>query len=129
MTLKKEIIKKLSNKLSLPFLGIEQDWCIEMANPERIDEFLIYYNQNDLVNDEKIALMSLIIASYDEFLNKYNLEFDDKWSDIKKILNLKNMLFRDLMNYWSSNNEHDIFRITPLIRDIKSSDGPIRPIS
>jgi len=40
MILKKEIIEQLSNELALPFTGIEQDWDIEMADSNRINDFL-----------------------------------------------------------------------------------------
>jgi len=122
MILRKEIIEQLSKELSLPYTGIEQDWDIEMANSKRINDFLKFYQQNDLSDDRKTAVMSLILASYDDFLNESNLEDDDRWDEIKSILESERVILADLINYWSLCNEVDkdnLFRITPLVRGVK----------
>lgn len=121
MILKKEIIEQLSKELSLPFTGIEQDWDLEMANSNRISDFLKFYKQNNLSVSKKIAVMSLILASYNDFLNENNLENDDKWNEIKSVLKSEKMIFDVLIDYWSLSNEleeDNLFRITPLIRQI-----------
>lgn len=122
MILKKEIIEQLSKELLLPYTGIEQDWDIEMANSNRINDFLKFYQQNDLSVDKKIAVMSLILASYEDFLNENDLEIDDRWNDVSSILESERVIFVDLINYWSLSNEveeDNLFRITPLMRNIK----------
>lgn len=120
MILKKEIIEQISKELSLPFTGMEQDWDIEMANSNRINDFLKFYIESDLSNNKKIAVMSLILASYDNFLNDNDLEIDERWNKIKLILESEKVIFADLINYWSLDNEvTDIFRITPLLRTIR----------
>lgn len=122
MIQKEEIIKQLSKSLSLPFTGTEQDWEIEMANSNRINDFLKYYQQNDLSSDEKVALMSLILASYEDFLNENNLKIDVRWNEIKSILESERVIFVDLIDYWILDNENikdNLFRITPLLRNIK----------
>ena len=122
MILKKEIIEQLSKELSLPFTGREQDWDIEMANSNRINDFLKFYKHNDLSNDKKAAIMSLMLASYEDFLNERNIEIDDKWNEIKSVLESERVIFVELIHYWSLDNEveeDNLFRITPLIRNIK----------
>ena len=122
MILKKEIIEQLSNELALPFTGIEQDWNIEMADSNRINDFLKYYQRRDLSSDKKVAVMSLILVSYEDFLNEHDLEMDDGWNEIKSILESERILFVDLIDYWSLGNEieeDNLFRITPLMRNIK----------
>ena len=122
MILKKETIEQLSNDLLLPFTGLEQDWDIEMANSNRLDDFLRFYQENNLSRDKKTALMSLIVASYEDFLNENNIEIDKRWNDIRFILESERMIFLDLINYWSLSNEveeDNFFRITPLVREIK----------
>jgi hypothetical protein len=122
MILKKEIIEQLSKELSLPYTGIEQNWDIEMANSNRINDFLEYYQQNNLSVDKKVAVMSLILASYEDFLNESDLAIDDRWDKIESMLKSKRVIFVDLINYWTLCNEVDednLFRITPLIRNIK----------
>jgi hypothetical protein len=122
MILKKDTIEQLSKELLLPYTGAEQDWEIEMANSKRINDFLRFYLQNDLSTDKKIAVMSLILASYEDFLNENNLEIDDRWDEIKSILESQKLIFEDLINYWSLFNEVDednLFRISPIMRNIK----------
>lgn len=115
---KKETIATLSKKLSLPYTGTEQDWDIEMANSNRINEFIDWYHQYELPFEEKVALMSLIIASYDDFLNENNVEIDYRWDIIKAMLAKDRTHFVGLINYWSLRNQTDIFRITPLMRTV-----------
>jgi hypothetical protein len=121
MILKRKVIEELSKKLLLPFTGIEQDWELEMANLERIDEFLNFYKKSVLSTDEKIALMCLILASYDDLLNEKKLEVDNRWNEIKELLELDRVLFIELLDYWALNDElgkENLFKITPLVRSI-----------
>ncbi len=115
---KKETIAKLSKKLSLPYTGTEQDWDIEMADSNRINEFIDLYHQYDLAFEERVTLMSLIIASYDNFLNENNLEIDCRWDSINAMLAKDRIHFAELINYWSLYNETEIFRITSLMRTV-----------
>ena len=122
MILKKEIIEQLSKELSLPFTGTEQDWDIEMANSNRVDEFIKFYKERYLCDDKKVATMSLILASYDDLLNESNLEIDARWGEIKLILESEKVIFTNLMNYWIQINEIEVdnlFRITSLLKKIK----------
>ena len=51
--------------------------------------------------------MSLIIASYDDFLNENNVEIDFRWHSIKAMLAKDRIHFEELINYWSLHNEID----------------------
>lgn len=124
MILKKQSIERLNKELCLPYTGIEQDWDLEMASFKRFHEFLNFYRENYLSDDEKVALMSLILASYDDFLNEYELKSDSMWDCIRKELVKDRVIFVELLEYWSLNNEimeQNIFKITPLIRMIKAT--------
>ena len=71
---------------------------------------------------ENIALIffKYLLASYDNFLNDNDLKIDERWNKIKLILESEKVIFADLINYWSLDNEvADIFRITPLLRTIR----------
>lgn len=121
--LKKEAIESLNDKLSLPATGIEQDWEVELADPNRVTEFLSYYKNHTLSSDEKKALMSLILASYDDFLHEKNSNTVQIWNDIKQTIESDHDLLTDLINYWSLPDEADSqnwFKITSLIRNIKA---------
>ena len=103
MILKLEVIESLSKRLELPYTGIEQDWDIEMANPDRIEEFLSYLKNTELDKSEKIAMMSLIIASFEDLLNEdeTNERQCDLWNNIKIMLESDFELFSDIITYWS----------------------------
>ncbi|MEN9639045.1 MAG: hypothetical protein RLZZ262_913 [Bacteroidota bacterium] len=123
MIIRKEIIEQLSKKLSLPYMGIEQDWDVELADKNRVDEFIFYYNENDLSFEMKYATMSIILASYDDFLNDIEIDSDYRWFEIEKILKSEKEIFRDLLEYWAVDSEiENVFRITPLIREAKATD-------
>jgi len=121
MILKKDIIIALSKKLSLPYTGTEQDWDIEMADSNRINEFIDLYHEYDLAFEERMTLMSLIVASYDDYLNEYDVSVDYRWDRIRAMLSKDKRDFVELIDYWSLDNEHDedhIFKITPLMRTV-----------
>ncbi|MCE1169519.1 MAG: hypothetical protein LWX70_15640 [Sphingobacteriia bacterium] len=123
MILRKEIIEQLSRKLSLPYMGFEQDWDVELADKNRIDEFISCYNENDLSAEMKYATMSILLASYDDFLNDKELDIDYRWYEIEIILKSEKGIFRDLIEHWAVDSEiENIFRITPLIREIKAAN-------
>lgn len=118
---KKKIIDDLSKRLNLPYVSDIQDWDLEMANSNNIYFYIKFYNDNVLDKEEKIALMSLIFASYEDYLNENNLFFDDKWEDIKEILLKDVEIFSDLFNKWLGNStlrDEDNFIIAPLIKKI-----------
>jgi hypothetical protein len=121
MFLRKEAIKKLSTELALPCEGNEQDWDIEMADPNRIDDFLKYFRTQSLLADEKFALMALIMASYEDFLNEQDVDVDRRWKAIRQILQVEAALYSSLVSYWALSGEsrsEDLFRITLLVREI-----------
>lgn len=123
MILRKEIIEQLSRKLSLPYMGFEQDWDVELADKNRIDDFISYYNENDLSAEMKYATMSILLASYDDFLNDKELDVDYRWYEIEIILKSEKGIFRDLIEHWAVDSEiENMFRITPLIREIKAAN-------
>lgn len=121
MIFTKEAIESLNKKLELPSNGIEQDWDIELANSKRLGEFVSFYEQSDLSSEEKKAMMALIFASYDDFLNEVNIDRNNLWSKIVRLIKQDDYLFHELLNYWrleDENSSENYFKITPLVRGI-----------
>ena len=117
--LSKKSVKEISSELSLPIIGTEQDWDIELADSSRISEFLDYYRNNDFSVEKRIAVMELLIASYDDFLNVKDSEVDSRWKEIKSILKSEKIIFKELVYYWASfEDEVDQYQISPLLRDL-----------
>lgn len=121
--LEQEAIFSISKKLNLVLTGVEQDWEIEFSNSKRIKEFIFLYKKRNLSDKEKIALMSLIIASYDDFLNEKQLHSNIFENEIEALLKKDNILFFNLLDYWAVNEEvnpENYFMITPFIRSFFS---------
>ena len=119
MILTKKAIESVSQKLALPFTGIEQDWEVELADSERVNEFVSFYKDTVLSSNEKKALMSLIFASYDDFLNERDIDENGLWSEIVLLIQSDKDLFKELLNYWGLDGEtspENYFKITPLVR-------------
>lgn len=124
MILTKKAIESVSLKLDLPFKGIEQDWEVELADSKRVKEFVSFYKGLSLSLDEKMALMALILASYDDYLEENDIGKNEFWDEIRFLLRSEEELFRELLNYWSLDGEIDpenYFKITPLARSIRDS--------
>jgi riboflavin kinase/FMN adenylyltransferase len=58
-------VARLNQLLDLPASGREQDWEIELADPERLPEFLDAFESASLTMEERAALGALIVGSVD----------------------------------------------------------------
>ncbi|MDQ0062923.1 hypothetical protein [Paenibacillus harenae] len=92
---------------------------MKLPIPSRVIEFISFYETADLNHDEKFALMSLIISSYDNYLSEGNFQ-ESTWENIKKHLVRDMDLHRKTILYWSLVEEEldDCFCITPNMRQI-----------
>ena len=71
----KELID-LSIKLGLEVRRDEpewelQDWDVDFADSDRIEEFIEIYNLGVPTDNQKVAMMSLIVESYNDYIFKY----------------------------------------------------------
>jgi hypothetical protein len=115
--LKKKAIDFLNQYFKLPAKGNEQDWDVELADSNRIKEFLNGY-RGDFTGDVKLALMALILASYEDFLHE-NKENSNIENEIKEIFDDDILLFADLLKYWALQDEEKregLFNITNFVR-------------
>ncbi|RRB07766.1 hypothetical protein [Larkinella rosea] len=116
----KDTIRKVSKLLKLSSTGDEQDWAIEYADETRIADFLKTLQTYTLSSAEKIAIVSLILASYDEYLATNIDHSNEIWNQIKPILDSDKLQYQNLLIYWAvfdEKNEGNLFNITPLVRD------------
>ena len=115
-----------------------QDWPVEVADAKRVGEFLHIYKTEVLDNEEKRALMALIICSFDED----SKEDEGNWNQLQQILVAEAKLHAGLIVYWScvvegedgnwhfEPDEH-CFHITPRMRTVLATvrsvkKGPAR---
>lgn len=118
----KNSIERLSKALHLrPVSNYMQDWEYEVADSKRLSEFISYYEQNSLNSNEKVTLMTLILASYDDYIKAFGEDLDYS-KKIKQFLTYDMELFKNIIEYWSCDEEdlEDCFAVTPLIRQIRN---------
>lgn len=119
----KNAIESLNKKLQLPKFGpYSQDWEYELADSSRVNEFISFYESAELSQDEKFALMSLIVSSFDDAISEGKNQ-EETWERIKKHLIQDLVVHRQTILYWSiaeeELNEFDNgFCITPYMRQI-----------
>src|SRR5438876_493 len=77
-------IERLTEMLHLPPGG--QDWEIETADAARVGEFLDAYEAGGLDDDERFALMAMIVASYDDRLSESRPRDYLPWQRIRRHL-------------------------------------------
>jgi len=116
---KPESVVRLNAWLGFPEDRFSQDWEIENSNSDRIGEFLTLYEQQELKDDDRFALMALIVASFDECLlvDKANESLARR---IRAYLVRDSKLHEATMHYWCVEGESDpefMFRATPFIRE------------
>jgi len=122
MIIRKEIVAGLNERLSLNYTGQEQDWDLELADPNRITDFLNFIRDQNLSIEEKYAVMALVLSSYDDRLNYNPVSVADNeiWYSITELLNQSPEIYSDLLNYWALwNNQREeyLFAITKLVRE------------
>jgi len=121
----KESIDGLVSKLGLPQPGPHsQDWEFEIADADRVTEWIDEYLQRDaLTDDERFTLMIIILESYDDALRAGVAKARD-WDKIAGALKRDHLLHRSTLEYWSLPEEEDIsnvFHVTSLIRSLAES--------
>jgi hypothetical protein len=122
----------LNTALTLDATGAEQDWEIEVSNPDRVEEFISYYYSSELSNNYDFATLSLIVASFEEKiqnrLNEYDEEhhvimnrfnFDERkiysiserelWGNISNILKSNLKLYNPIVKYWAAIDKEHAF--------------------
>jgi len=102
----REAIESLAERLELPFDDSMQDWEWEVADPNRIDEFLHLYEQGSLTDDERFALMETIIQSFEDLTHRP--ESDPRWGTVLDTLSLNSDLHISTIWYWASLEVKDL---------------------
>lgn len=76
----------LEDMFSLPARGDEQDWDIELANSDRVGEFLSRLHETRHDDDLYFALMCLIVASFDRSITGVLRDSDlDYWEAFRQV--------------------------------------------
>jgi len=97
-----------------------QDWPLEVADADRIGEFLILYEQGNLSSDDRFALMALVVASFDDWLSAGGTN-GSVLRRIQEHLTAEISLHEPTIHYWCQFDESDpesLFWATPFMRKI-----------
>ncbi|NOU87515.1 hypothetical protein GC102_17235 [Paenibacillus sp. LMG 31460] len=117
----REAIESLVKKLSLPEPGpFTQDWEYEVADVTRINEFLSFYENSSFNEEERFALMIVIIESLNDAIEKGDVD-ESILRKAKELLLKDKAIHTNTIIYWSLESEdlEDCFAITPFIRCVK----------
>ena len=96
------------------------DWEIELADGCRVREFFDAYLTIDMSDDERFALMSLIVASADHALEDHQLS-DEEWQKIFHALVADASILASMIYYWCCADgefEDECFTLTSRMRTV-----------
>jgi len=113
-------IIKMNALLGFSWEGFEQDWAIEFADLNRVEEFILVAQTQSLTSEEKFAIISLILASYDRLLDSTEEVENHLWPQIAQLLDDNFEISNDLLQYWAQwedERDDNLFAITPMIRE------------
>lgn len=97
-----------------------QDWEHESADAHRLGEFLALYEGGGLSDDDRFALMALIVSSFDEWLREGGAD-EVVSKRIRRHLLANFNLHEWTIHYWCRSDESDpdnVFHVTPFMREI-----------
>jgi hypothetical protein len=96
-----------------------QDWEWEVADPDRIDEFLRAYRSGDLNDDERFTLMEMIIQSFEDAPDAP--ETDSRWGEVLELLAKRIDLHISTVGYWAATDVEGLdeaWLVTPSMRRV-----------
>lgn len=96
-----EADRRINELFNLPARGDEQDWEVELAAPERLEEFMDAYEGKTSIllnSDERFALLELIIASFDV---NYTSETTRLWPRLQTYLLAEWKDIWETVVYWA----------------------------
>jgi len=94
-----------------------QDWEWEVADAERIDEFLAAYAGGELTDDERFTLMETILQSFEQL--PHPADEDPRFPRLLGLLERNAALHRHTIWYWAayqSGDLDDAWSVTPHMR-------------
>lgn len=97
-----------------------QDWEIELSDGSRLGEFVDFYRSSRLSDDQRFALMALIVSSAHDALDLHCLD-DRLWASVHDLLVADAGLHACTIHYWcctDAADEDEYFTLTSRIRAV-----------
>lgn len=100
-----KVRKILAKKLNLKFDENMQDWEYEIADSNRITEFISEYDNLNSSRKEKETLMEIILDSLNDIDRKTNnLDFEKHLSSVLYRLSKNKEIHKGTLKYWRNGN-------------------------
>ena len=110
-----QAVVALGQALRLPVTGREQDWDVDLANPHRVEEFLRYFEDNQLDDETAFALMALILSSIEDLVNTGEVS-PQIWVRVRRQIEVRPALYADLLRRWQDDDgDQNGFAISPAL--------------
>lgn len=90
----------INELLSLPANGQEQDWEIELSDPERVVEFAALLTDRQLNLEQRSALALLALCSYEEAVES-NMDTEVAQAHFATAFDLHPVIFARMKTYFS----------------------------
>jgi len=112
--------RSLARRFALPYDRFSQDWEWEVADPSRFGEFLDAYISGSLDDDERFALMEILIQCIED-MGLSRVEPSPQWQAVAELLRAHSGLHASSVRYWSCLEDRDLddcFRVTGPMRAV-----------
>ena len=95
--------KHLAATFHLPYESSMQDWEIEVADPQKIHQFVTYFLHENLTNGQAISLTAIIFQSLEELLIDGKLQLaNDSFKQLLPALQRHKETLGDVVDYWKN---------------------------
>jgi hypothetical protein len=114
-----QAIASLADRFSVPNDQHMQDWEWEIADSNRISEYLAAYKSGELNDDERFTLMETIIQAFEDLPD--SLDADCRWTEVLQLLDSNIDLHAYSVWYWSDLEDElgdESWRVTPFLRKL-----------
>lgn len=115
-------IEALAQRFRLPNTPAMQDWQWEVADADRLDEFLEAYDSGALDDDERFTLMEIILQSFEELLAG-GRGLDARWERTLDLVDRNIDIHAFSVWYWAD-PDGDGWLLTPHLRAVLERQDP-----
>lgn len=112
-------IDKLAARFELRNEPLMQDWEYEVADAERIDEFLDAYRSAELDDDERFTIMETLVQSNESWFASG--AWHPRWPELLDLITANAALHASTIVYWALVDEDEksnCWAVTPFMRRI-----------
>jgi hypothetical protein len=97
--------KYLAARFQLPFESTMQDWEIEIANPEKLPEFISTFLQDELSEGQQVSLAEIIFQSLEELLMNGKEDMAKEYlNKVLPALKRHDKTLKGKVDYWKTND-------------------------